>query len=173
MRDAVAGAGSLLLLEGPAGIGKTRLVLAAGQRGRELGLTTLTARCSELEQDFGYGLIRQLFEAPLVAASEGERAELLSGAAGHAASLFGVATAHPDEPGGLLDPSFAVLHGLYCLCANFGRQRPLLLCIDDVHWADEASSLPRAKGGGTAHCGRLAKQLREFRQGDQPSGHTT
>ena len=41
LRDAVAGNGSLLLLEGPAGIGKTRLVLAAGARGRELGLVTL------------------------------------------------------------------------------------------------------------------------------------
>jgi len=67
LRDAIAGRGSLLLIEGPAGIGKTRLVLAAGQHGRELGLTTLSARGSELERDFAYGLIRQLFEAPLVA----------------------------------------------------------------------------------------------------------
>jgi AAA ATPase domain len=73
LRDAIAGRGSLLLIEGPAGIGKTRLVLAAGQHGRELGLTTLNARGSELERDFAYGLIRQLFEAPLVAASPPER----------------------------------------------------------------------------------------------------
>jgi hypothetical protein len=52
VRDAIAGAGSLLLLEGPAGIGKTRLVLAARRRGRELGLVTLRARGSELERDF-------------------------------------------------------------------------------------------------------------------------
>jgi hypothetical protein len=31
------------------------------------------------------------------------------------------------------------LHGLYWLCANLGRRSPLLLCIDDVHWADQAS----------------------------------
>ena len=63
LRDAIAGRGSLLLIEGPAGIGKTRLVLAAGQRGRELGLRTLSACGSELERDFAYGLVRQLFEA--------------------------------------------------------------------------------------------------------------
>jgi predicted ATPase len=44
-----------------------------------------------------------------------------------------------DAVGALLDPSFALLHGLYWLCANLGRRSPLLLCIDDVHWADQAS----------------------------------
>jgi hypothetical protein len=87
LRDAIAGDGSLLLVEGPAGIGKTRLVLAAERHGRELGLTTLSARGSELERDFAYGLVRQLLEAPLAAASPPERAELLAGAAGHAARL--------------------------------------------------------------------------------------
>src|SRR6516162_8673807 len=96
LRDAIAGDGSLLLLEGPAGIGKTRLVTAAGRRGRELGLQALTARGSELERDFAYGLVRQLFEAPVVAASPPERAELLTGAAGHAATLFGVAPVPED-----------------------------------------------------------------------------
>jgi len=139
LREAIAGGGSLLLLEGPAGIGKTRLIVAAGQHGRELGLTTLSARGSELERDFAYGLVRQLFEAPLVAASPPERAEFLSGAADSAAPLFGVAPAQEDVAGALLDPSFAILHGLYWLCANLAQRCPVLLCIDDVHWADQAS----------------------------------
>ena len=139
LREAIAGTGSLLLLEGPAGIGKTRVVLAADRRGRELGLTMLSARGSELERDFAYGLVRQLFEAPLVAASPPERAGLLAGAAGHAARLFGLAAAEDDAADALLDPSFAILHGLYWLCANLGRRSPLLLCVDDVHWADQAS----------------------------------
>src|SRR5947207_5674112 len=139
LREAIAGSGSLLLIEGPAGIGKTRLVLAAGRHGRELGLTTLSARGSELERDFAYGLVRQLFEAPLAAASPPERAEFLAGAAGHAAALFGVAAPRDDAARALLDPSFAILHGLYWLCVNLARRYPLLLCIDDVHWADQAS----------------------------------
>jgi DNA-binding CsgD family transcriptional regulator len=139
LREAIAGDGSLLVLGGPAGIGKTRLVLAAERHGRELGLTTLSARGSELERDFAYGLVRQLFEAPLVAASPPERSELLAGAAGHAARLFGLAAARDDAADALLDPSFAILHGLYWLSANLGRRSPLLLCVDDVHWADQAS----------------------------------
>ena len=133
------GYGSLLLLEGEAGIGKTRLLQAAGRRARELRLATLGARGSELERDFAYGVVRQLFEAPLVAASPPERAELLAGAAGRAAPLFGLEAPEGDPGGALLDPSFAVLHGLYWLCANLSRRAPLLVALDDAHCADQAS----------------------------------
>ncbi|MBV9338313.1 MAG: AAA family ATPase, partial [Solirubrobacterales bacterium] len=139
LRGAIGGDGSLVVLEGPAGIGKTRLVMAAGRRGRELDIEVLSARGSELERDFAYGLVRQLFEAPVVAASPRERAELLAGAAGHAAALFGVTGPHDDAADALLDPSFAILHGLYWLCANLAQRSALLLCVDDLHWADQAS----------------------------------
>jgi DNA-binding CsgD family transcriptional regulator len=139
VRDAIVGEGSLLLLEGPPGIGKTRLVMAAGRHGRELGLRALTGRGSELERDFAYGLVRQLFEGPLLASSASEQAELLAGAAGRVGALFGVAEPHDDAADALLDPSFAILHGLYWLCANLSRRSPLLLCVDDLHWADQAS----------------------------------
>jgi DNA-binding CsgD family transcriptional regulator len=139
LRDAIAGRGSMLLLEGPAGIGKTRLIREAGRRGRGLGLATQSARGSELEREFAYGLVRQLFEAPVVAASPSERAGLLGGAAGRTAALFNVAEPGGDVSAALSDPSFAILHGLYWLCANLGQRSPLLLCIDDAHWADQAS----------------------------------
>jgi hypothetical protein len=136
---AAAEEGSLLLLEGPAGIGKTRLMSAAEHCGRELGLMTLSARGSELERDFAYGVVRQLFETPLAAMSPLDRAELLAGAAGRAAPPFGIEATRNDAADALLDRSFAILHGLYWLCANLGRSSALLLCIDDAHWADHAS----------------------------------
>ena len=38
-----------------------------------------------------------------------------------------------------VDTSFAVLHGLYWLAVNLADRRPLLIAVDDAHWADEPS----------------------------------
>ena len=56
------------------------------------------------------------------------------GAAGLSASLFASA---PDS--GDAESSFAKLHGLYWLAANFALRNPTLLVVDDLHWADEPS----------------------------------
>ena len=37
------------------------------------------------------------------------------------------------------DTSFSILNGLYWLASNLAAERPLLLAIDDAHWADEPS----------------------------------
>src|SRR5919197_4255706 len=129
-----AGAGSTLAIEGPAGICKTALVAAARAAGRAAGMTVLAARGAEIERDFAHGAVRQLLEPALAGAAEAERAELLSGAAALAAPIV-VPTA---ERAGAAD-AFGVLHGLYWLCANLSAQSPLLLVVDDAHWADAAS----------------------------------
>ena len=56
---AEAGHGTLVLVEGPAGIGKTTLLRAAC---RGPGPRVLTARGLALEQGFPYGIVRQLLE---------------------------------------------------------------------------------------------------------------
>ena len=59
---AAAGEGRAVVVEGPAGIGKTALVAAARVHAREAGLKPLDARATELERAFGYGVVRQLLE---------------------------------------------------------------------------------------------------------------
>src|SRR5688572_26714940 len=73
------GTGSLLLVEGPAGIGKTALAAAARERAAASGMRVLHARGTELERDFPFGLVRQAME-PLVRARD-DRDRLLQGAA--------------------------------------------------------------------------------------------
>src|SRR3954447_5931964 len=131
------GDGRLVVVEGSAGIGKTRLLAEARALAVAAEFEVLTARGGELEGEFSFGIVRQLFEAPLAAATEGERNELLSGAAGLSASLF--TSAPTSSSGDAAESSFAVLHGLYWLAANFASRSPTLLVVDDLHWADEPS----------------------------------
>ena len=99
----------------------------------------MRARGAELEREFAFGVVRQLVEPALAGSPDRERARLLDGPPGVAARLLdlpGLADrAGPVAP----DPSFAVLHGLYWLCANMAAERPLALVVDDAHWADRAS----------------------------------
>ena len=136
------GHGGALVVEGPAGIGKTLLLAAGRDLAEREGFRVLRARGAELERGFAFGVVRQLVEPVVVAASGQERTVLLDGPPGLAASLLGlpglgagVPTIRPAAP----DPSFAVLHGLYWLCANLAAERPLALVVDDAHWADGAS----------------------------------
>jgi len=127
--------GGVLLIEGRAGIGKTSLVEAACSRAGELGHRVVRARGSELESGFAFGVVRQLFERCLAAAGEGERAVLLAGPAAAARPLLsGEVSAQPAG-----DSSFAVLHGLYWLVVNLAAGGPVLIAVDDAHWADEPS----------------------------------
>src|SRR5215218_6290614 len=139
--EARSGRGVFLVLEGPAGIGKTALLAAARTAAAESGMRVLRARGTELERDFAFGVARQLFEPSLVDASEHERADLLHGAAGVAAGLLGLPDAPPAAvpPSWGIDPSFAILHGLYWLCANLSAADALCVIVDDAHWADAAS----------------------------------
>jgi DNA-binding CsgD family transcriptional regulator len=150
---AAAGTGSLVLIEGPAGIGKTALLLAARQLAQRDGMRFLRARCSELEQEFAFGVVRQLFEAVLARADEAERAALLSGAAALAGPLFDLAPASaahdPDDParstetdvaaGPASDLTFTLVHGLYWLTANLAERGPVMIAVDDAHWSDTSS----------------------------------
>ncbi len=124
----------LLLIDGPAGIGKSALLEAARGAARAEGIRTLSARGSMLEREFPFGVVRQLFEPAL--ASKQERAELLSGAAESAETVFGSLNGDGSTGG---DASFAALHGLYWLTVNVGGERPLLVVIDDLHWVDHPS----------------------------------
>ena len=128
--------GKLLAIEGPAGIGKTRLLAETRKRAQASGMRVLAARGSELEHEFSYGVVRQLFETLLASAPREERDDLLADAAGLASPIFDPTRlgAEPDE-----DSSLAMLHGLFWLTANLTARRPALLAIDDLHWCDPSS----------------------------------
>src|SRR5215208_4106334 len=129
VEGAAGGDGALALIEGPAGIGKSRLLAEARTRAEADGFRVLAARGSELERELPFGVVRELLE-PVLA---GERDARLSGAAEPAARVF----EPPPATGG--DTSFGILHGLFWLVADLAADVPLLLAVDDLHWCDAAS----------------------------------
>src|SRR5215208_4160920 len=134
---AAAGRGGLVLLEAPAGVGKSALLERAAGLARERGLGVLRARGHELERAFGWGVARSLFETSLAARSEAERDELLGGPATAARGLVGRGEQAAGAPSS--DAAFAILHALYWLAARLAEREPLLLAVDDAQWADEPS----------------------------------
>src|SRR5918995_4743812 len=105
-------------------------------------MRALAARGTELERDFPFALVGQLFEPVVHGASAAERAELLDGAARLAGPIVGIESERSevdDDADYLPDPSFAILNALYWLTSNFAERGPLLLAVDDAQWSDPAS----------------------------------
>lgn len=131
------GTGRFVIVEGPAGIGKTRLLHAVAAHYEPASTTVLTARGSELEREFAFGIVRQLFQPLTPRAGEPPPADLFSGAAALVLPLLtGAPTAEAREPAPGTDPILPLLHGLYWLLANLPGEAPVALLIDDAHWAD-------------------------------------
>ena len=121
---AMDGTGAVLVLEGPAGIGKTAVLEAAREAASDA--LVLHARASELDRGFGFGLVHQLLDRAATP-------ELMTGAAAHAGVVLDPAAGQAEDAG------FAVLHGLYWLTANLADTVPVVLLADDLHWADVPS----------------------------------
>jgi DNA-binding CsgD family transcriptional regulator len=137
VRAAHAGGGRIVLIEAPAGLGKTSLLRAAARTAGDAGFTCLRARASELEHDFAYGCVRQLLEPALANVTGAERGRLFDGAAALAGPLFAPTGVRHSPSAG--DASFSMLHGLYWLLVNLADERPVALAVDDLHWCDPES----------------------------------
>jgi DNA-binding CsgD family transcriptional regulator len=131
------GAGGVAMIEAGPGLGKSRLLAVAEELAPEHGMEVLLARAGELEASQPYGVALQLFERRLRGAAEGEREQLLAGAAGLAGRLFAPPAGAAADRGG--EEDLSVIHGLHWLTANLAEDRPLALLVDDAHWVDPLS----------------------------------
>ncbi|MEV6348683.1 AAA family ATPase [Actinoplanes sp. NPDC051851] len=134
-----AGSGGVIVVEGPAGIGKSSLLSAAGSACR--GLRVLRAWGGPLERDAGWGIARQLV-APLRSSPEwpalavGAAALALRALDGEDQDRF---TVRPEPGIPSTDAMHAAAHGLTWLLCGLAEREATLLLVDDVHWADPPS----------------------------------
>jgi len=128
--------GALLAFAGRAGIGKTTLLAEVRRRAAAKGCTVLSARGGDQEQGVAFHVARQLLQPQLAGSSESElRASLGSWYAivGPALGLCAPAEGAPPDQQGLRD-------GLDWVLTHLAVQRaPMVLVLDDAHWADPES----------------------------------
>ena len=134
---AAAQQAGLAVIEGRAGIGKSRLLAGLRERAAGAGFRVISARGTNLEQGFPYGVVRQLFEPLRSGGEDWER--WLAGSAAPARLVFDTPAASPGDDEDLRDATFATLHGLYWLAVNLTADAPLLVAVDDLHWVDRPS----------------------------------
>jgi DNA-binding CsgD family transcriptional regulator len=138
VRAAAGGGSGLIVIEGRAGSGKTALFAAVGGRASAAGMRVLSARGSELERDFPFGVVGQLLNPVVFGAADNELARWFAGAAELARPLF--SSPGPGPSADEEELPFRRRHGLFWLVANLAREAPLLVAIDNAQWVDEPSA---------------------------------
>ena len=138
-----AGAGACALLAGEAGIGKTRTAEELAARVRARGGRVLVARAYETESAPPYWMWVQLLRGHALA----EGGEALGDRLGIDAPLLaplvpGLEAVEPEEAlPELADDAarFRLFDALASFLLGLGRDGPLLVLLDDLHWVDRSS----------------------------------
>src|SRR3954454_14776112 len=138
--DLRRGGSAPLLIQGEPGIGKTRLLAELAARAEAAGCTVLHGSASELERDLPFWVfvdalddhVADLHPRLVASLSEEVRAEL-------AHVLPSLSDLAPAGAPLLQDERYRVQRAMRELLERLAVQRPLVLMLDDVHWADAAS----------------------------------
>jgi tetratricopeptide (TPR) repeat protein len=143
---ALLGRGGLVLINGEPGIGKTRLTEEAAVEARARGLLVLTGHCYDMQATTPYLPLVEVLETMVRFLQPETLLATLGDAAPEAAKLMpelrrlfpGIV--RPIE----LPPEREQRYMLNCFRDFFeraARLQPLLLVLEDLHWADEGSLL--------------------------------
>ncbi|PWJ04327.1 hypothetical protein DKG34_27490 [Streptomyces sp. NWU49] len=125
--------GSLRVLRGEAGLGKTALLAETRRIAEQRGCTVWSARGGETLRSVPFNVLRQLLQPALVSMLPEEAREYLGDWYDIAGPALGIA-----EPGDRQADPQGVCEGLIAAVRRLARRDwPLVLLIDDAHWADQ------------------------------------
>ena len=136
------GRGTTQFLEGESGQGKTRVALATADRATRRGWTVAIGRAYPVESGVPYALFTDALLPVLRALDPATLSLLTRGAVGELAQLFpplttGATPARGVERGSEIKTR--LLWNFTQLLGRMAEKRPLLLILENLHWADESS----------------------------------
>jgi DNA-binding CsgD family transcriptional regulator/tetratricopeptide (TPR) repeat protein len=126
---------AVAVVGGEAGIGKTRLVTELAERAREVGMEVLVGGCLDLDVGgIPYAPVVEALRDLFARLPEEEVADLLGGDAAN----LGLAAGRAVETGALEGQS-STLQAVQRTLERLARRRPVVLVVEDVHWADRST----------------------------------
>ncbi|QJS08920.1 AAA family ATPase [Streptomyces argyrophyllae] len=126
-------AGSLLVIRGEAGLGKTALLAEIRRVAERRGCAVWSARGAETLRSVPFHVVRQLLQPALLSLLPEEAREYLGDWYDIAGPALGIAEPQADNA----DPQY-VCDGLVAAVRRLSRRQwPLVLLLDDAHWADQ------------------------------------
>ncbi len=118
LQETRGGHGRTVLLSGEAGVGKSAMIRDFVQKARGLGIRAFTGECTEIDARRPFGPFMDIARA--------------------ANRLSSLPVAPPDAAAAGTDRYR--LHSFFTgLLADLSRERPIIIVVEDLHWADEAS----------------------------------
>ena len=143
---ALGGQASLVILAGEPGIGKTRLAEEAGAYARYRGAQVLVGRCYEGESASPYSsFVEVILEYVSTRPDDALKAELGDSASDVAKLVPEIRKRIPDLPStAAVDPKeerLRLFDSVASFLVNASKANPIVLQLDDLHWADRPSLL--------------------------------
>lgn len=135
------GGSGALELTGEPGIGKTRLLSELAARADARGHTVLTGRATELERDLPFSVFVDALDDYLHALDPRGLATLDDVVRMELATVFPSLEPPADRrPTAMQEERYRSYRAVRLLLELLARRQPLVLVLDDFHWADAASS---------------------------------
>ena len=146
MADALNGHGRLAMLAGEPGIGKTRTAQELASHAENLGARSLWGRCSSAQGAPSYWPWVQVIRSYVQGQDAAQIAAVMGISAADIAEIVPeVKAVLPDlPPPPSLEPEqarFRLFDSITNFLKSASQQQPLVLVLEDLHWADEPSLL--------------------------------
>ena len=146
LNDAISGQGRLVMLAGEPGIGKTRIAQELASHAETLGAQVLWGRCYEEEGAPPYwpwvqplrSYIQQQAPEQLLAAMGPGSADIAEIVPEIRRKINGLETPPALEPE---QARFRLFNSITTFLKNAAQSQPLMLVLEDLHWADQPSLL--------------------------------